>query len=65
MRDACGREIGLCIVDLPTKIRHSCTPNACVAFPEGLDVPEPLRIISLEDIKGDEEVRLRRRVRHG
>jgi hypothetical protein len=58
MRDQYGRPIGLCVVNRPTRIRHSCTPNAYVAFPEGLDAQDPLRIISLEEIRGDEEVRL-------
>jgi len=57
MRDPYDRPIGLCIVDLPTQIRHSCTPNAYVAFREGLDASEPLRVISLEGIQGGEEVR--------
>lgn len=41
------RPVGLCVADLPSSIRHSCRPNAYVAFPEGLTLSGPLRVVSL------------------
>lgn len=48
LRDEFERPVGLCIANLPSRIQHSCRPSAFVAFPEGLNVAKPLRVISID-----------------